>query len=35
MTAALVIGIDPGLSGVIAMFQPGTGELSIIDMPVF
>jgi crossover junction endodeoxyribonuclease RuvC len=30
----LVVGIDPGLSGAIAFFDPTSGELEVVDMPV-
>lgn len=30
---SLVIGVDPGASGAIALFRPATGALTIHDMP--
>jgi hypothetical protein len=30
----LILGIDPGLSGALAFYNPETGALSIADMPV-
>jgi crossover junction endodeoxyribonuclease RuvC len=27
------IGVDPGASGALAMFEPGTGHLEVVDMP--
>lgn len=32
MTTA-ILGIDPGLSGALALFEPATGSLDIVDMP--
>ena len=37
MTAApfAVVGIDPGLTGALALFEPTTGELTVEDVPTF
>lgn len=32
-THSLVIGVDPGASGAVALFRPATGGLTIHDMP--
>ena len=29
----IIMGIDPGLSGAVALYDPGTGDLTIVDMP--
>ena len=29
----IIMGIDPGLSGAVAIYDPGTGDLTIVDMP--
>ena len=34
MTRHLIIGVDPGLHGAIAYFEPATGKLHVDDMPV-
>jgi crossover junction endodeoxyribonuclease RuvC len=31
----IFIGIDPGLNGAIAFFDPAKGHLSVVDMPTF
>ena len=31
---SLILGIDPGLSGALAFFTPGTGALVVHDVPV-
>lgn len=30
-----ILGIDPGLSGALAFYEPETGALEVFDMPVF
>jgi crossover junction endodeoxyribonuclease RuvC len=30
-----IIGIDPGLSGAIALYNPATSELDVEDVPIF
>ena len=32
---AIYLGIDPGFSGAIASLNSVTGDLNVIDMPVF
>lgn len=29
----IIVGIDPGLSGAIAFFDPASGRLDVVDMP--
>lgn len=31
----LVLGIDPGLSGALALYDAGTGALELVDVPTF
>lgn len=33
MTASLILGIDPGLYGALALYDPDTGKLSVFDVP--
>jgi crossover junction endodeoxyribonuclease RuvC len=33
MSSSLIVGIDPGLSGAIAFFEPASGKLHVDDMP--
>lgn len=35
MNSRLILGIDPGLSGALAFYTQSTGQLEVIDMPVF
>jgi crossover junction endodeoxyribonuclease RuvC len=34
MTAHLYMGVDPGLSGAVAVFDPARQHLTLLDMPV-
>lgn len=34
MSGYLYIGIDPGLSGALAFYDPATGDLEVFDVPV-
>lgn len=31
----MVLGVDPGLSGALALYNPATGALDVRDMPVY
>ncbi len=33
--SGVVAGIDPGLQGAIALFEPATGWLEVTDMPIY
>lgn len=35
MHSPAFLGIDPGLSGALALFRPETGDLDVHDMPTF
>jgi crossover junction endodeoxyribonuclease RuvC len=34
-TPRVILGIDPGLSGALALFTPTTGALTVFDVPTF